>query len=90
MTTGPYDEERIARLLRALPPAPTGWVQAAQELPRLRAQLDDIVARAVEDAGFRAALIADLESALAAAGYEPDPRLFDAVRTRLDDGERPR
>jgi hypothetical protein len=85
MTMGPYDEERLASLLRALPPAPAGWVQAAQELPRLRAQLDDIVERAVADAEFRAALIADLESALAEAGYEPDARLLDAVRERLGD-----
>ncbi len=46
-----YDEERIARLLKALPPAPEGWVRAAQELPRSRRELDEIVARAEADAG---------------------------------------
>jgi hypothetical protein len=78
-----YDAEQLAELIRALPPAPTGWVQAAQELPLARRGLDDIVARAVADAEFRQALVADLESALAQAGYEPDAALLDAVRSRL-------
>ena len=30
---GSYDEERLGVLLRILPPAPTGWVRAAPELP---------------------------------------------------------
>jgi hypothetical protein len=84
MTTRDYDEERLARLLRALPPAPEGWVRAAQELPRVRQELDGIVERAVADAEFRRALIADLEAALASAGYEPDPRLVEALRARLE------
>ena len=78
-----YDELGLARLLRALPPPPDGWVRAAQELPLLRRTLDDIVARAEADAEFREALIADLESALAGAGYEPNPRLLTALRERL-------
>ncbi len=45
-----YDEERLAELLRALPPPPTAWVQAAQELPRARRELGGIVARAEADA----------------------------------------
>src|ERR671925_588698 len=61
---GRYDESRLGELLRALPPAPQGWVKAAQELPFARAQLDDIVARAEADAEFRRALFADLEDAL--------------------------
>jgi len=69
---GGYDEERLAELLRALPPAPAAWVRAAQELPRARRELDQIVARAEADLEFRKALIADLETALAANGYEPD------------------
>ena len=79
-----YDEERLAELLSMLPPAPQAWVQAAQELAPARATLDEIVARATADAEFRRALIADLEAALAAAGYEPRPRLVDALRARLD------
>ena len=78
-----YDEERLAELLRALPPAPTGWVQAAKELPLVRSGLDDIVARARDDAEFRRALIADLEATLAAQGYDPKPRLVEAVKRRL-------
>jgi len=78
-----YDEERLAQLIRRLPPAPEGWVRAAQELPLARAEVDEIVGRAVADAEFRKALIADLEAALAAAGYEPDERLLADLRDRL-------
>lgn len=78
-----YDEERIARLLKALPPAPEGWVRAAQELPRSRRELDEIVARAEADARFREALIADLESALAAEGFEPDERTLERLRRQF-------
>ena len=53
-----YDEERIGRLLRLLPPAPEGWVRAAQELPAARALLDELVARAEQDAAFRLQLLA--------------------------------
>jgi hypothetical protein len=68
-----------------LPPAPEGWVTAAQELPRVRAELDDIVARAVADAEFRRALIEDLEDALKTEGYEPESMPLDELRRRLDD-----
>ena len=78
-----YEEERIARLLKALTPAPEGWVRAAQELPRSRRELDEIVARAEADAKFREALIADLESALATEGFEPDERTLDRLRERF-------
>jgi hypothetical protein len=77
------DEERLARLLRALPPAPEGWVQAAQELPAARAELDQVVARAEADVEFRARLVADLEAALAADGYEPSRALVHLLRVRL-------
>ena len=78
-----FDEERLAALIPALPPAPESWVQAAQELPLVRRGLDDLVARAEEDADFRRSLVADLEAAIAAAGLEPDPRLVAALRERL-------
>jgi hypothetical protein len=78
-----YDEERLARLIRALPPAPEGWVRAAQELPVARTQLDDIVARAEADAEFQRRLVANLEAALEAEGYERDQRLVEALRLRF-------
>jgi regulator of protease activity HflC (stomatin/prohibitin superfamily) len=77
------NEERLARLIRALPPAPEAWVRAAQELPLARAELDQIVARAEADAEFRARLVADLEAALDADGYEPSPALVQLLRVRL-------
>jgi hypothetical protein len=79
----PHDEERLGELLGLLPPAPAGWMQAAQELPAARRDLDEIVERARSDAAFRVQLVADLEAALAAAGYEPRAPLLDAVRERL-------
>jgi hypothetical protein len=82
---GHYDEERLAELLRSLPPAPEAWVKAAQELPRARREFDEIVTRAVADAEFRRALIADLEEALKTEGYEPDMIPLDELRRRLSE-----
>jgi hypothetical protein len=78
-----FDEERLARLIRALPPAPEAWVRAAQELPLARAGFDEIVARAEADAAFRERLIGDLEGALASEGYERDPIVIEELRIRL-------
>jgi hypothetical protein len=79
----PWNEERLAELLGLMKPAPTGWVEAAAQLPRLLAVLDDLVARAEADAEFRAALIADLEATLAREGVEPSPRVVDELRRRI-------
>ena len=78
-----FDEEQIGRLLRLLPPAPVGWVRAAQELPAARATLDELVARAEQDAAFRLQLQADLERAVAAAGYEPSSYVVSRLRQLL-------
>ena len=78
-----YDEERLGVLLRILRPAPTGWVRAAQELPAARRTFDEIVTRAEADQAFRSALLADLEQALAAEGFEPHRRIVDELRERL-------
>lgn len=77
------NEEQLGVLLRLLRPAPAGWVRAAQELPAARRTFDEIVVRAEADAAFRTALLADLEQALAAEGYEPDHRVLDEIRDRL-------
>jgi hypothetical protein len=79
-----YDEERLAELIRALPPAPEAWVNAAQELPFAR--VDEIVARAEADEQFRKELVADLEAALQQAGYEPDRPLVEELRKRFTAG----
>lgn len=78
-----YTEESVAELLRALPPAPAGWVAAAAELPRGRAELDRIVELATADAEFRSALIEDLEAALRSAGFTADRRRVVELRRRL-------
>jgi hypothetical protein len=78
-----FDEERLAGLIRALPPAPEAWVRAAQELPLAKAGLDEIVARAEADAGFKARLVADLEAALEAEGYERDPAVIEVLKVRF-------
>jgi len=79
----PHPEERLAELLSLLPPAPRGWVAAAQELPLARPGLDRLVARAEADARFRELLIADLEAAFAQEGLEADPATVEALRRRL-------
>jgi hypothetical protein len=71
-----HNEETLAELLRALPPAPEGWVRAAQELPRSRRELDDIVARAVAD-----------EAALRDVGYAPDSLPLEELKRRLSSAD---
>jgi hypothetical protein len=79
-----FDEEQVGRLLRMLPPAPEAWVRAAQELPAARAALDELVARAEQDAEFRSRLMSDLEGAIAAAGHEPSPFVVSRLRQFLE------
>jgi hypothetical protein len=81
-----YDEERLALLLRGLPPPPQGWTQAAQELPLARAAIESIVTRAGADDDFRARLVADLEAALEEAGYEATPSVLASIRFYLGSG----
>lgn len=78
-----HTDERIAELLSLLPQVPSGWVQAAQELPRALAGLDALVTRATEDAVFRARVVAGLEQALVAEGIEPSPAVVEVFRRRL-------
>ena len=78
-----YDEETLGTLLRFLPPAPEGWVRAAQELPSARAALDELVARAQADAELRRRILNDLEATLAAEGVEPSSALLADLSVRL-------
>jgi hypothetical protein len=76
-------EERLAELIAVLPPAPQGWVEAAVELPRARAAIDELVVAATADGQMRSAILADLEEALRGAGIEPRPRLTETLRAQL-------
>ena len=80
-----YDEERIAELLRRLPPAPLGWVRAAQELPAAREEIAALVARAEADLAFRRRVVADLEAALEDEGIVATPSVVAALRASLAD-----
>jgi hypothetical protein len=77
------DIEQLGRLLAALPPAPQGWVAAAQQLPRVGEELDALVTRAQADAELRSKLVADLEAALNDAGIVPTRRIVAEARDRL-------
>lgn len=76
-------EERIAELVALLPPPPTGWIEAAIELPRVRAVIDELTTRATADRRIRQAMLADLEEALLTSGVEPRPYLLESLRVRL-------
>ena len=77
-------EERIAELLRALPAPPTGWAEAAKELPGVRRGLDTILERIERDERFRERAVADLEAMLRAEGVEPTPVVVAHLRRRLE------
>jgi hypothetical protein len=79
----PLAEEQIAELIALLPPPPSGWVQAAIELPAARAAMDRLVEQAQADQATRQAILSDLEGALQAAGVDPRPHLVRQLQARL-------
>ncbi|MDP9257831.1 MAG: hypothetical protein M3Q31_14925 [Actinomycetota bacterium] len=85
MTDARSPEEHLAALLALLRPAPEAWLEAARQLPAARAQIDGIVARAEQDAEYRARVVNDLEQALAADGIEPSEALRRELARRLAD-----
>jgi hypothetical protein len=79
------DDEDIAELLSALPPAPAAWVAAALEIPRTHRELEDVMRRVEADEEFRRAVLADIETALRRFGYTADPDAVEALRRRIRD-----
>ena len=77
-------EEHIGLALRALPTPPTGWVEAAKELPAARRELETIVERIERDAELRERAIADREAMLRSEGVEPTPVVVAHLRRRLE------
>lgn len=80
------DEHELGRLLRLLPPAPTGWIRAAQELPFLSAELAGILERARGDDRFRDALHADAGATLREQGYDLSPSVLAHLMKLLPEG----
>jgi hypothetical protein len=80
---GDQNEERLAGLISALPPAPEAWEQAAKDLPRAETAFDQILARAAEDDEFRMMAMDHPEDVLREAGCEPVPAAVSALRSRL-------
>ena len=78
-----HDEEALASLLSELREPPRAWIQAAKELPTARSEIARIVERAKADAEFRAEVLRDLESALAAEGHEPTPQAIAALKASI-------
>lgn len=77
-------EERIAELLRALPSAPEGWVEAAKELPRARSEVETLVERIEHDERLRERAVVDSEALLRAEGVEPTPIVVAHLRRQLE------
>ena len=78
------DEQQLAELIAALPPAPEAWVKAAQALPAARRAIDSLVQRAQEDRMARELILADLEDSLRGEGIEPGRSLVHELRLRLE------
>lgn len=78
-----FDETEISRLIASLPPAPTAWVAAAQQMPAARSALDTLLARARVSVEERELIMKDLEAALTAEGIEPMPAVVDELQARL-------
>ena len=79
-----YDEEHLGELLSALPPAPDAWVQAAKELPLIRARIDGILERAETDDEYRRRVVADPKAALAEAEVMAHSETIQILRQKLD------
>lgn len=76
-------EEELGALLRDVAEPPRSWVEAAKELPSMRAGIDGVVERAQADAAYRERVLADLKRALVEEGHDPSPNRIAALRARL-------
>ena len=82
-----FSEKRLAELLRALPPPPEHWLEAARQAPRIARELDQVLRQIDSQEIDRAWQTAELERAIEAAGLTAEPELVDALRRRIDSAE---
>ncbi len=76
----PLDDERLARLLANLPPAPAAWVERAARIPRVQRDLGDVQRRLDEDALLREAFRREGAQALRDAGIDLDQEVLEHLR----------
>lgn len=78
-----YTDQELAGLLRVLKPAPTSWVEAAQQIPRMKKQVAEVLPYLEEIAPDRASETAELEKAISAAGLTPEPQLLAELQRHI-------
>ena len=75
-----FDEERLGELIALLPPAPVGWTWPRRSSPPPGSSSTRSSSEPARTRSSARRLVADLEDALASAGYEPRAALLAAVR----------
>lgn len=78
-----HADQRLAKLIAALPPAPERLVRRAQDIPSDHPALGEFVVRAEDDPAFRAELERDPEAALERAGHPRDAATIQTLRGHL-------
>jgi hypothetical protein len=70
MTSKPYDDERLARLLALLRAAPQAWVERAKRIPLAEKELAELERMLEADVTFRRSFDTDPVTATGEAGLE--------------------
>jgi hypothetical protein len=70
MTSKPYDEERLGRLLALLRAAPGAWVERAKQVPFAQRELDELERMLEADPTFSKSFDTDPVAATQAAGLK--------------------
>ena len=81
--TSGYDEERLGELSACCPRLRPGGFRLRRSCPPRAAGSTRSSSAPASTRSSASVLVADLEAALAAAGYEPTDELVDAVRACL-------
>ena len=70
MTSKPYDEERLGRLLALLPATPEAWVDRAKSIPFAQRELDELERMLEADPTFSRSFDLDPVAATQTAGLK--------------------
>ena len=83
MTSEPYEEERLGRLLTLLRAAPTAWVERAKQIPVAQSELEELERMLEADSTFRKSFDADPVAAADGAGMDDLARELDRELNEL-------